>query len=175
MFDPSISAVSMGSDDADEPMRWTCKREEVIYEQSTRIIETQIDIMNNIDDKAIDTVRIAAVIIGAFVTLAKVGGLGLFEPVTATVGVVILFSTLFAGIGTYNESRELRLGPDKEYLEQLTRNDFEGETWDRDYFESVGEWIETNHGEIEWNSKLLTATQIGLLLGLLSLSLSVAL
>lgn len=162
-------------DDDDDPPEWSCKREEVTYNQAIRVLDTQIDFLNSIDDKAIDTIRIAAIVVGAFVALAKVQGLGLFEPITATIGVSVLLFSLLAGIITYQESGRLRIGPKRAYVQRLAENDFQDTSWDEDFFERSGVWIEKNHEEIEWNSKLLTLTQLCFFAGLFFLTLSVAL
>lgn len=168
-----------GENDDDGPdtpsTEWSSKREEIAYDQAVRVIDTQIDLLSDLDDKAIDTIRLAAAIVGAFVALAQVRGLQLFEPVTAAVGVFSLLLSLLAGITTYQESGDLRIGPQRAYVRKLAENDFPDTTWEADFFEKSGRWIERNHDVIAWNSKLLTATQVFLFTGLVCLALSVAL
>ena len=119
------------------------------------------------------TVRLTAVIIGVFVTAARVTGTGIFNPVWAAIGVGLLFGAVVLGVATYNESDEFALGPSRTYVEQLTRNRTVGRRWDDDYLMTTAYWLGQNYDVLWWNSWLLTGTQVCFVSGLAAMLLAV--
>lgn len=151
---------------------WSDMRLEVAYGEPRSVIESQRDVISDIDDKAIRTVRLNALIVGIVVAAAQLAGASLFHFPILTGGTVSLFLSLGAGLITYSES-DLYLGPNRTYIEQISANEFNGGSWETDLLLRMGDWIEATRRDIEWNGRLLFLTQTLLFLGLTGIGLSV--
>jgi len=88
---------------------WPDKRREIVYTEARAVIEAQNATMSDIDDKAMRTVRLNAVLLGLLVTGVQFAP-GLFTTVALQVAFVFLISSTVCGIITYNES-DLYVGP----------------------------------------------------------------
>lgn len=152
--------------------RWSEIRLEVTYTEARAVIESQRDVISDIDDKAIRTVRLNAVIVGIVVAAAQLAGASMFHFPIPSGGTLSLFLSLGAGLITYSES-DLYLGPNKAYIEQLSENGFDGRDWEIDLLVRMGDWITANHEHIQWNGRLLFLTQTLLFLGITGIGLSV--
>ena len=148
---------------------WTEYREEVTYQEARTVIDHQIDTLSDIDDKALRTVRLTVVLVGALATAIELNVVRNLNDTLLIVGGGMLFLSMLISMMTYGES-DLYLGPNKSYINTLADNDFGDETWDEDLLTTMGEWIEDNYDEISWNARLLTYTQAALLTGLLFVS-----
>ena len=148
---------------------WTEYREEVTYQEARTVIDHQIATLSDIDDKALRTVRLTVVLIGALATAIELDVVQNLNDTLLIDGGGMLFLSMLIGMMTYGES-DLYLGPNKSYINTLADNDFDDETWDEDLLTTMGEWIEDNYNEISWNARLLTYTQAALLMGLLFVS-----
>lgn len=153
---------------------WQTTRKETVYTESRHVLDSQREMLSDIDEKAMRTVRLTAVLIGVFVTTARVTGTSIFDPLWAMVGVGLLFFAIVLGTATYNESDGIALGPSRTYVEQLTRGRIVGQNWDEDYLMTSGYWIGKNYDILKRNSHLLTGTQICFILGLAAMVLAVA-
>ena len=151
---------------------WSNDRKAVAYREARNVLDTQQAIITDIDDKAMRTVRLTVILIGVFVTAARINGPAMFHPLLALGGGVFLFLSVVTGVLTYSES-DLFLGPNRDYVEQLAANTFTGTTWDDDYLMTVAYWIGENHDDLEWNGKLFLVTQVLLVLGLALVALSI--
>jgi len=149
------------------------ERREVTYQEARSVLEAQQETISDVDTKAIRTVRITVVLIGVLLSAWKIDS-GLFEFKVAVLGGLALVGSLIAGTFTYSES-DLYLGPSKEYIEQLTDGDFDDDSWREDLLYSFGVWIAENGEEIRFNSRLLLATQVLLVVGVVCTGLAVLL
>ena len=149
------------------------ERRKVTYDEARAVLEAQRETLSDMDTKAVRTVRITVVLIGALLSVWQIES-ELFEPVFAGMGGVALVGSLVAGTFTYSES-DLYLGPNKKYVEQLADGDFGEKDWERDLLYSFGEWIDSNDREIRVFSTLLVLTQVLLLCGIVLIGLSVVL
>lgn len=144
---------------------WREKRLEIIYDQTTKVIEYQYQDLSDIDDKAMRTVRIELIAFGILIS-----GFQLAQPQLNTtylfLGGMFLLLSLCFGILTYSES-DVYYGPNKKYLKQLISNNFEDKSWDIDLLETQTEWIEQNYKDIKWNGILLFISQILLVISIL--------
>lgn len=165
----------MSEDDEDglSEGTWPTGREALTYQEARNVLDAQRETLTDIDDKALRTVRLTAVLLGLFVAAGRIGGPDLFDPRLSAVGVTFLFGSIVAGIATYSES-DLYLGPNRQYVEQLTANSFTGTDWHTDYLMTAAYWIGENADDIQWNGQLLTITQGLLVIGLGILTLAVA-
>lgn len=149
-------------------------RKETVYSEARCVLDAQREMLSDLDEKAIRTVRLTAVLIGVFVATARVTGTGIFDRFWATVGVGLLFLAVVFGSATYNESDGFALGPSRTYVERLTANRVVGRSWDDDYLMTTAYWIGENYDVLRWNSWLLTGAQICLVSGLAAMLLAVA-
>lgn len=152
---------------------WPESRESVTYREVREVLNGQKQMLSDIDDKAMRTARLTALLIGAILTAWNISGGSVFHRELLIGDGVSLFSSIVTGIVTYSESRGLILGPKGKYVEQLVRNSFHGRSWNEDYLLTTGYWVEENHLIIEKNSRLLSACQALLILGLLFSALAV--
>lgn len=170
-----------GEDDSSSPKEtsfqaenggWSCKRIEITHQEARAVLEAQQTTLADIDEKAMRTVRTTVILIGVIVSIAKVTEIDLHTGL-ATVGSVVLFGSLAFGLATYDET-DLYIGPNQEYLEQLSANEFR-KTWEQDLIETYGYWIAKNGDDMDFNGFLLRVSQALLFCGLLFISLSLAL
>lgn len=151
-----------GDDGADGP-HWSTKNRQVTYEQGNRVLEAQKDDINDIDDKALRTVRITALIIGVAATgLQAVKNLTVNDT-TAVIGLGSLFLSLTFGVLTYSESAEI-VGPTADYLDGM-RDGRRGTDWEVDLLIQLPGWISRNQEKVERNALLFTFCQLTLLVG----------
>jgi hypothetical protein len=122
------------------------------------VLEVQRETLSDMDTKAVRTVRITVVLIGALLSAWRIEA-ELLDPLFAGAGGLALVGSLVVGTFTYSES-DLYLGPNKEYVEQLADGDFDGGDWEQDLLHSLGVWIAENGAEIRFNSHLLSVTQM---------------
>lgn len=109
--------------------------------------------MADIDDKAMRTVRLTAVLVGVLVAAVQFDP-GMFHDELLLTGVSLLVISIVLGIITYDESN-LYLGPRGEYIEELSSHEFEDELWDRDLLETFAGMVAENYDDIQWNARLL--------------------
>lgn len=148
------------------------ERLEIAYLESRNVIDAQRETMSDIDGKAVSTVRLTVLVVGVVVTAARIGGPSLFHPHLLAVGVGSLLFATVVGVFTYTESN-LFLGPNLTYLTKLADGDVAA--WEEDLVVRFAHWIDDNHRDIQWNGRLLFATQVGLALGVVAVALAVGL
>lgn len=151
---------------------WSDTRLEVAHAEARIVIESQREVISDIDDKAIRTVRLNALIVGIVVGAAQLADASMFHFSMLSGGTLCLFLSLGSGLITYSESN-LYLGPNRDYLEQLTADKFDGDAWESDLLNRMGDWIDSNYRAIAWNGQLLFVTQAFLFLGITGIGLSV--
>lgn len=145
---------------------WPDKRREVSYTEARAVIDAQNATMTDIDDKAMRTVRLNTVLLGLLVTgLQFASDMFYNAALTASFGLLV-GSTVF-GVITYNESN-LYVGPQGEYIEDLSRDDFSDPPWEEDFLSTMAGMIAENYDDIRRNSTLLTVTQGLLVLGIVA-------
>lgn len=143
---------------------WSDTRREIAYTEARAVLEAQNATMGDIDDKAMRTVRLNAVLLGLLATGVQFVP-ELFSTVLLQVAVVCLVGSTVCGIVTYNES-DLYVGPRGEYLEALGAATFADEPWDVDLITALSGMVSKNRSEIHRTEKWLTATQATLVGGL---------
>lgn len=143
---------------------WPDKRREVTYTEARAVIDAQNSTMTDIDNKAMRTVRVNAVLLGLLVTGVQFAP-DVFHDVTLEVAFGFLISSTVFGVITYNESN-LYVGPQGKYIEDLAGDDFSNPPWEQDLLETMAGMIAENYDDIRRNSHWLTATQAALVLGI---------
>lgn len=91
-----------------------------VHREARRVLDHQIDLLNDVDDKAARTVRITALLVGAIVGVSSfdgVTGVSLADEYVAW-GTVYLVATIALGMKAYNVSNPY-IGPDPGDLRRL--------------------------------------------------------
>ncbi|WP_323173633.1 hypothetical protein [Natrialba sp. PRR66] len=145
-----------------ESLRFICS-------ESRDVIDHQIDDLDDIDDKALRTVRITMVVFGLLVAAAQIEGSDpIFNRITVLGGGLLLLS-IIAGAGTYSAS-DLHLGPGPNYLIDVVSK---ANTEKKERVEALGSyayWMYENERIVRRNGTYLIITQLLLVLGLLCLA-----
>lgn len=143
---------------------WPDDRREITYTEARTVIDAQNAMMTDIDDKAMRTVRLNAVLLGLLVSGFQIAP-ELFDHPTLRVAFALLIVSMVCGVVTYNESN-LYVGPRGDYIEELARDDFSDSPWSVDLLEAMAGMIAKNYTVLRRNATWLTATQFALVLGI---------
>ena len=122
------------------------------------MMKAQKSDIDDLDDKALRTVRISAVLVAVGGTGMEVIGLDRINTDLAVVSIGSFMLTLVFGVMVYNESDEL-VGPKSEYLRKMRENSMAAE-WDADFLYQMEHWIGQNQSIVEFNGYLLIICQI---------------
>lgn len=150
---------------------WPDTRHEVAYEEARAVIESQNDTMADIDDKAMRTVRLNTLLIGILLAATEATEASMFDPFVLKISIGGLVRSTVAGLLTYTES-DLYVGPRGEYIERLVAGDTVS-PWSEDLLLTFAGMIAENAEEIVRNSRLLSATQFFLVVGILAAMASI--
>lgn len=145
---------------------WPDDRRETAYEEAREVINEQNATMQDIDDKAMRTVRLTTVIIGVLLASFRFDAT-LFDNDILAGSIVLLVLSIIAAIATYDESN-LFVGPKGEYIEELAGDTEFEKGWDYDLLITFAGMISKNYNIIRRNSWLLTATNVLLVLGIIT-------
>ncbi|GGL25966.1 hypothetical protein GCM10009037_07000 [Halarchaeum grantii] len=145
-------------------------------EESRQVMDHQIALFDEIDDKAMRSVRTAVIVVGFVVSAFGIAGpgaitqLGISALGFGVMGVLFLLVTIFAGIGTYTVS-DIPYGIGPSYRDEVRRGYSERE-WIHELLEGYDEWSEYLEEEEARNRRYLDVTQFSLFTGSGMLSLS---
>lgn len=150
----------------DEEPEWRTNRERVAYEEGRRVLEAQKSDINDLDDKALRTVRITALLLGVGAAGARA-----LSPRAIHSGVGLLslgsFSlSLVFGVRVYSQSTEV-IGPSADYLGRLRRDSVSAD-WEQDLLVQFHGWIDENQTIVERNAYLLNVCQLFFVVGVVS-------
>lgn len=137
---------------------WESDRERVTYEEGRRVMEAQKADINDIDDKALRTVRVTALLLGVGATGTRVIGLDNINSFVASFSLLSFLLSLAFGVTVYDESNEV-VGPKADYLSRLRRADM-ATSWEQDLLVQFKGWIDSNQTIVERNGDLLRACQM---------------
>ncbi|EMA40776.1 hypothetical protein [Halococcus hamelinensis] len=150
---------------------WSSKRRQIAYQETRAALGAQQAALTQIDNKAIENVRITTILLGVFVSAARLSDFT-FEPVTRIIGGFALTASLGAGIFTYNET-DPYLGLNQEYIDELIADEFaRSDTWEKDLPEFLAGFVDENADDIEFNGASLTVAQASLFIGVVFVALS---
>lgn len=144
--------VRWGDDDSE----WRTTRERVTYEEGRRVLEAQKSDIDDMDDKALRTVRITALLLGVGATGVRVIGVSNVDSVLASLSLSSFFLSLFFGVAVYNESNEV-IGPSADYLGTLRRDELND--WENDLLAQIDGYVRQNRSIVEFNSDLFLMHQ----------------
>lgn len=144
--------------------------------ESRAVLDHEIDILNDIDDKAIWTVRTAVIIVGLVVSAASIAGnQGVSPPlsvkVTAGAGVAVLLATMGSGVLTYSISAP-EPGISAQYRTAVLNEAISERAWRRELLEGYNRWIAQMQLVNEKNGFYLFLTQTLLLVGVVLLAVA---
>jgi hypothetical protein len=148
--------------DGEEP-EWRNNRERITYEEGRHVLEAQKSDIDDIDDEALRTVRITAVLLGVGATGVRVIGTSSVNKIVAAMSLFSFLLSLIFGVIVYNESNEV-IGPKASYLGRLRRNEMSA-PWEDDLLVQFEGWISNNQTIVEFNGYLLIACQFFFVLG----------
>lgn len=147
----------------DEETEWRNNREQITYQEGRHVLEAQKSDIDDIDDKALRTVRVTALLLGVGATGVRVIGASNINESVAVLGISSFLLSLIFGVLVYNESNEV-IGPKSSYLSRLRRNDMSA-PWEEDLLVQFEGWIDDNQTIVEFNGHLLVACQLFFVLG----------
>ncbi|OLZ39338.1 hypothetical protein A6E15_18295 [Natrinema saccharevitans] len=171
---PSRDLTYDGVDETDHSFRpnpdeYDLEALRFICEESRNVIDHQINDLNDIDDKALRTVRITMVVIGFVVAAAQVENADpIFNPIT-TLGSTFLILSIISGVITYSASN-LDLGPGPNYLSDVIQKANSEKKERIEATQSYAYWMYKNEGVVRRNGWYLVITQLLLVVGLLLLA-----
>lgn len=145
---------------------WTSQRKQTIYEESKRVMQGQKADIDDMDDKALRTVRLNAAILAIGATGVEISGIGEINFFLAGFSIVFLVSSAIFGVIVYNESNIL-VGPKSSFLGKM-RTQKADDGWEKELLEEMEKWITDNQTRVELNGALLTICQSFLVLGVLT-------
>jgi urea transporter len=145
---------------------WTSQRKQIIYEESKRVMQGQKADIDDMDDKALRTVRLNAAILAIGATGLEISGIGEINFLLAGLSIVFLVSSAIFGVIVYNESNIL-VGPKSSFLGKM-RTQKSDDGWEKELLEEMERWITDNQTRVELNGALLTICQSFLVLGVLT-------
>jgi urea transporter len=145
---------------------WTSQRKQTKYEESKRVMQGQKADTDDMDDKALRTVRLNAAILAIGATGLEISGIGEINFLLAGFSIVFLVSSAIFGVIVYNESNIL-VGPKSSFLGKM-RTQTSDDGWEKELLEEMERWITDNQTRVELNGALLTICQSFLVLGVLT-------
>lgn len=145
----------------------------VTHEEARTVLDHQISILNDIDNKATKTVRITALILGIVVSAPSI----IKNPNTyintfTEWGVVGLVLSIALGMFTYSTSSP-DLGPNSEDINRLLDNKYREDKWLVLLLDSYEDWIDRTQRVNRFNGVYLALTQISLIMSLILLAIGV--
>lgn len=149
---------------------------ELLHEEARTVLDHQIGILDDVDDKAARTVRITMILVGAVLGIASLGGdngVSLSNPYVVWASCYLVVSILL-GMATYNVS-DPYFGPGKSDMEQLIARTDSREELLRDLVDGgYRTWISNMEDVQAVNGTYLDLTQTALSFGLIGLVLGFA-
>ncbi|GAA0304136.1 hypothetical protein [Halarchaeum salinum] len=145
--------------------------------ESRRVMDHQIDLFDEIDDKAMRSVRTAVIVVGFIVSALGIAGpdaatnVGRYALSFGVLGVFSLLTTVFAGIGTYVVS-DVPYGIGRSYREDVRDGGYTEKEWVEKLLDGYDEWTQELEEEENRNRRYLDVTQFSLFLGVALLAIS---
>lgn len=163
--------VPAGSESTDQSAPRTLT---FLYEDARRVIDHQIAYLNDVDDKAVRTVRINAVVLGVILSVRQLTSQFSITDPFAGLATVAILGSMVAGIVTYTTS-DAQFGPGPRYIDDVLDEPATESYWRSETLRSYADWIEDNEHVTRRNGTYLLVSQLLLLLGLTTLTTRIAL
>lgn len=152
----------------------------VTREESRVVLDHQVALLNEIDDRAVRTVRLAGVTLGIVVSVLGLAGPSLLSGAGTTVlllvslGVCSLLVCVLVGIGTYSTSGA-SFGIDESFRREILAGTYAEREWLRELLAAYNGWSDEMQQVIERDGMYLLVTQLLLLAGIAFLATAIAL
>lgn len=153
---------------------------ETVRSESRDVLSEQIRLLNDIDDKAMRSVRTAVLFIGLVVTAVQISedptaftDLGPWPFRLAVGGVSFLLTSVLLGIYTYSVS-EPEFGVSEDHRNDVVQGGFSRHEWLLFQLNEYDEWTESMSKVNQRNATLLHGTLVATVLGIGSLLVSIA-
>ena len=146
-------------------------------EESRREYDKKVETMEEIDDKAMRSVRTAVILVGLVVSSVSVGGpsaVGAFSlpPVlVGAFGVVALAVSIIYGIGVYSTT-QYPTGIGQLHRNDVMTGEYTHDEWSVNMIHEYGEWSEEVADEAAKNLQYLEIVQFSLSFGVIALLVS---
>lgn len=146
-------------------------------EESRREYDKKVETMEEIDDKAMRSVRTAVILVGLVVSAVSVGGPGaigefaVLPILLGALGVVSLVVSILFGVGAYSTT-EYPTGIDSEHRTDVITGGYNRDEWVVSMLDDYDEWSAKIAEEIEKNIRYLELVQFSLSFGVVSLLVS---
>ena len=147
---------------------------EKAVEESRREYDKKVETMEEIDDKAMRSVRTAVILVGLVVSAVSVSGLGavgqlsVLSILVGGPGVVALVVSIIFGIGVYSTT-EYPTGIDSDHRADVIPGGYSREEWLVHLLDEYDQWSDKLADEISQNTRYFELVQVSLSLGILSL------
>lgn len=154
---------------------------EIVREESREVLNEQLSLLSDIDDKAMRTVRTSVLFIGLVISAIQLSGtpiaveeIGRWPFRLATAGVTFLLASIVAGIWTYSVS-DPDFGVSSDHRKDIVAGGYTEREWLLLQLNEYDEWTDSMRDTNETNVVGLHATLFSLIAGVLSLLLSAVL
>lgn len=148
---------------------------EVVREESRHVLTEQLELLSDIDDKAMRSVRTALILVGLVVSAVQISGgpdsvsnLGRAAFTAGATGVILLLCSILTGIYTYAVS-DPPLGIGETHRRDVLDGGYSHHEWLRLQVSEYDEWTETAAEMNDRNVRTLHATLWFLVGGIVSL------
>lgn len=146
-----------------ERTEWSSLRKETAYEESKRVMEGQKSDIDDMDDKALRTVRLTAAILAVGATGVEIISVENINVLLAGFSLSFFVSSAIFGLIVYNESNIL-VGPKASFLNKMRTGETDDD-WETDLLREMENWISSNQERVELNGALLNICQLFFILG----------
>ncbi|MBX0323865.1 hypothetical protein EGH21_12575 [Halomicroarcula sp. F13] len=138
----------------------------ITHEEARTVLDHQISILNDIDNKATRTVRITAVILGIIVSAPSVieNPNTFVNPFTKW-GIAGLVLSISLGMFTYSSSSP-DLGPNSSDINRMLDNKYRDDEWLVILLDSYEDWIDRTQQVNQFNGIFLALSQLSLITSL---------
>lgn len=168
--------MSRGSNESEPSPAGTSATEalENAVEESRREYDKKVETMEEIDDKAMRSVRTAVILVGLVVSAVSVSGprpvgdLSALSILVAAFGVGALTVAVAVGIGVYTVTR-YSSGIGSPHRSDVVEGGYSYDEWLVEMLRQHDEWSEEIEDEIDASKRYLEIVQLSLLLGVLAL------
>lgn len=140
---------------------------QVQRKEAKDVLEQQNEKLRDIDDKALRTVRITVLLLGALLSTLKLLGGGTSSINTYTVfGSWLLVLSVVGGVLTYSVSGPY-FGPGSKYIDRVLGRSPSKDDWEATLLRGYADWMEEMKALNDSNARLLLLTQALLVVGVI--------
>lgn len=168
-YDQDASAAPPPAPASTDPSGYNPDVLEFLHADAKRVVDHQIDDLDDIDDKALRTVRITMVVFGILVASAQLEGAEAVVTRWTLAGSSLLIGSIIAGVLTYSASNP-HFGPGPDYLESVLEESYSATEERYEAVSSYASWMRKNEGIVQQNGTYLLITQVLLIAGLICLA-----